>query len=125
MRTANVKILGEEHLLCLSARAKCDIEDRWGSLQDAFTALASEDRRTSLSTTFALLEIMMRSGATYAEKMGIPTAKPISADDLFDLCGATDLPDLVHALHEAVINGSKREVEAEPPKNSETTPPRK
>lgn len=123
MRTASVEILGEAHLLCLSTRAKLDIDERFGGLEQAFDALSAEDSRSILSTTFGLLAIMMRAGAIYAEKTGEPCAKPLSEDDLFDLVGISELPTLVGALRSAIVNGVRREVEVSVP-NAEATPSR-
>lgn len=124
MNTATVKILGAEHLLCLSTRAKLDMEEQFGSVDAAFERLASEDKRTALETTFSLLDIMMRAGAKYAEKTGLMTAPPIAAEDMMDLIGASDLPDLVMSLRMAIINGARREVEVDIPKNAQATPPK-
>ena len=121
MRTATVDILGEAHLLCLSTRAKLDIDERFGGLEQAFDQLAAQDDKSILSTTFALLAIMMRAGAIYAERTGEPCAKPLTEDDLFDLVGISELPNLVAALRAAIINGVRREVEVTVP-NAETTP---
>lgn len=123
MRTATVSILGAEHLLCLSTRAKLDIEERFETIESAFDRLEANDNRAVLETTFAMLAIMMRAGERYAQKTGMTTAPPLTEDDLMDLVGVSDLPDLVAALRAAIINGVKREVEVEPPKNSQATPP--
>lgn len=125
MRTATVKLLGAEHLLCLSVRAKLEIDEELGSLEEAFDKLQSNDSRVSLETTFALLEIMMRAGAAYAKANGLTTAEPRTRDDMMDLVGFAELPELVASLRNAIINGANREVEAEGmPKNAEaTTPP--
>lgn len=125
MRTSEVKILGEVHMLCLSTRAKLDIDERFGGMEKAFDLLKDENQRTVLETTFGLLEIMMRSGAVYAKHMGVETAEPLTADDLFDLVEVSELPDLVIALRDTIVNGVKREVEVESPKNSKATPTKK
>ena len=124
MRTATVEILGEAHVLCLSTRAKLDVDERFGGLEKAFDDLSSGDSRKVLETTFGLLEILMRAGAVYAKRTGMANAEPLTADDLFDLSGVSDLPDLVNSLRAAIINGVKREVETEEldSKNAEATP---
>ena len=124
MRTATVNILGEAHTLCLSTRAKLDIDERFGGLEQAFDELAAQDDKSILSTTFGLLAIMMRAGAIYAEKTGEPCAKPLTEDDLFDLVGVSELPELVAALREAMVNGVRREVEVSVP-NAQATPSEK
>lgn len=105
-------------MLCLSTRAKLEIEDRFGSLENAFARMSSDNNRAITETTFSMLEIMMRAGAIYAKHLGEPCATPLTSDDLFDLVGISDIPDLVIALREAIINGVNREVEVEPSKNA-------
>ena len=118
MRTATVEILGEVHTLCLSTRAKLEIDERFGGLDKAFDSLKSEDQRVLLETTFGLLEIMMRAGSIYAKCTGGTMVKPLSAEEMFDLIGISELPALVTALRDAIINGVKREVEVETSKNA-------
>ena len=124
MRTATVKVLGEVHILCLSTRAKIEIDEKFGGLEQAFDKLTSDDSRAVLETTFKLLAILMRAGDIYAKRVGMDNAKPITADDMLDLIGIDDLPELISALRAAIVNGAKREVEVEEtdPKNAQATP---
>lgn len=118
MRTATVKILGEVHMLCLSTRAKIEIDEQFGGLEEAFDRLKSDNQRTAVETTFELLEVMMRAGAVYAKRIGEKTAPPLTADEMFDTIGLSELPDLVAALRDAIVNGTKREVEVDTQKNA-------
>ena len=124
MRTATVKVLGEVHILCLSTRAKIEIDEKFGGLDAAFAKLTSDDSRSVLETTFSLMEILMRAGDIYAKRVGMSNAKTITADDMLDLIGIDDLPELISALRDAIVNGAKREVEVEEtgPKNAQATP---
>ena len=124
MRTAEVKILGEAHMLCLSTRAKIEIDEAYGGLDQAFDRLTGDSSRSVMETTFGLLEILMRAGAIYAARTGMDDAKPLSSDDMMDLIGIDDLPDVIAALRAAIVNGVRREVEVEEPdsKNAQTTP---
>lgn len=126
MRTASVKVLGEAHVLCLSTRAKIEIDEKFGGLDAAFDKLTGDDSRSILETTFSLLEILMRAGDVYARRTGLNNTRPLTADDMLDLIGIDDLPELVQALRDAIINGIRREVEVEDPdsKNAQTTPSR-
>ena len=124
MRTASVKVLGEAHVLCLSTRAKIEIDEEFGGLDAAFDKLTGDDSRAILETTFGLLEILMRAGDVYARRTGLDNARPITAEDMLDLVGIDDLPELVDALRAAIVNGVRREVDVEEPdsKNAPATP---
>ena len=111
-------------MLCLSTRAKIEIDEQFGGLEKAFEQLTGDDSRAVMETTFGLLSILMRAGAIYAQRTGMETAAPLSADEMLDMVGIDDLPAMVTALREAIVNGVKREVEVEEtdPKNAQATP---
>lgn len=84
--------------------------------------LMAKKQGNQLSAVIWAMEQMMAAGARYAKRKGISAAEPLSADDIRDVCDLSDFADLQKSVLETITSGNAREVEAEPPKNAETTP---
>lgn len=120
MRTATITMDGEERILCFSTGVVEAACEKYGSLENFFEALNGE-QLTQIRTVIWALAAMMDAGAKRAKRKGIPCAEPLSEDEIRDLCDISDLSDLKDKVAETITAGSAREVEAEPPKNGETT----
>lgn len=119
MKTATITLAGEEHLLCFSTGVLEAACDKYGSSEAFFAALQSERQVDKLRTVIWVLARMMDAGARYAKRRGIPTAPPLSEDDIRDLCGLAELAGLNAKVQESIMSGSQREVEAEPQKKED------
>ena len=122
MRTAKIDICGREYLLCFSARVVRAVTERYGRMEHIDTALSAGDPLKALDEAVWLLATMMDGGARYAKINGLETAPPLTADELLDVMDLSDFGQLRTKITEAVVSGRETHVEAEPPKNAETTP---
>ena len=121
MRTATVRLDGEDRLLCFSSGVMEDIYDKFGGLQELFDAMSGETGNPIRAIVWAL-DRMMDAGAKYAARKGIQAAPPLTEDDLREVCDLSDFTGLRMAVLNTITAGSEREVEAEPPKNGTATP---
>lgn len=132
MRTSKITLDGEERVLCFSAGVVEDVCERFGDLNGMFNALGGrgqggEDEAApvnlalQIKTLYWLLARMMDAGARYARRKGIPCSEPLSVEDIRDVCDLADFAALKDKVLETITSGSTREVDAEPPKNAETT----
>lgn len=122
MRTASIEIGGREHLLCFSARVVRACTERYGGMENIDTALSAEDPVKALDEAVWLLAAMMDGGARYARLNEIHTAPALTADELLDVLDIGDFAKMREKIAETITNGRETHVEAEPPKNAETTP---
>lgn len=122
MRTASIEIGGREHLLCFSARVVRACTERYGGMENIDTALSAEDPVKALDEAVWLLAAMMDGGARYARLNEIDTAPALTADELLDVLDIGDFAKMREKIAETITNGRETHVEAEPPKNAETTP---
>lgn len=121
MRTGTLNLRGKEYMSCFSTRTTIACVDRYGSLEAMYKTL-SEAEDKSLKEVMWILAAMLDAGARYAKLEGIENPVPPTYDDLCDLCGSDDLPDLMACITQTVSKGTKREVELAPEKNGEATP---
>lgn len=121
MRTAKIRLDGEDRILCFSTSVAEDVYEKYGGLEDFFDAMQGKGGNP-LSTLIWALERMMDAGARYARRKGIPAAPPLTAEDIREVCDMSDFAGFQKSVMETISNGGSREVQAEPPKNGETTP---
>lgn len=121
MRTATVKLEGQDRLLCFSAGVVEAACDKYGTLEEFFRALDG-DQGTQLRTVIWALAQMMTAGEIYAKRKGLETAPALSEEDIRDCCDIGELLNLRSKVAETITNGAERNVEAEPPKNAVATP---
>lgn len=141
MRTAKIDICGREYLLCFSARVVRAVTERYGGMEHIDEALsgrmqqATADTEATETTTAPemdavkaldeavwLLAAMMDGGERYAKLNGLPNPHALTADELLDVLDIGDFARLRQKIAETITNGKEANVEAEPPKNAETTP---
>lgn len=122
MRTATITIGGRDHLLCFSARVVRACTERYGGVEYIDTALSDNEPVKALDEAVWLLAAMMDGGARYARLNEIPNAPALTADELLDVMDLDDFAQLRGKIAETITNGKETHVEAEPPKNAETTP---
>lgn len=121
MRTATITIGGKEHLLCFSARVVRACTERYGGVEHIDTALSDSEPVKALDEAVWLLATMMDGGARYARLNEIPNAPALTADELLDVLDIGDFAKMRDKIAETITNGKETHVEAEPPKNAETT----
>lgn len=121
MRTEKMQINGRDYPLCFSTRVVCRVAERYGDLDGMYRAVQEDDIAKRLEAVTWVLGEMLAAGQRYAQLIGEDAPAPPSADDLLDLFGADDLGAMIQALADTVRAGQTREVEAEPPKNADTT----
>lgn len=114
-------IRGTEHPLCLSTRVVCDVGEKYGDLAGLYEAMNAESLGAKLDAVLWMLAQLLRAGARYAALCGEEAPRPYTQDELADLLGVDELGGLMTAILETVTADTKREVEAEPPKNAEAT----
>lgn len=122
MRTASIEICGKEHLLCFSARVVRACTEKYGEVENIDSALSDDDHVKALDEAVWLLATMMDGGARYARLNEIPNAPALTADELLDVLDIGDFAKMRDKIAETITNGKETHVEAEPPKNAETTP---
>lgn len=122
MRTATITIGGKDHLLCFSARVVRACTERYGGVEHIDAALSDNEPVKALDEAVWLLAAMMDGGARYARLNEIPNAPALTADELLDVMDLDDFAQLRGKIAETITNGKETHVEAEPPKNAETTP---
>lgn len=121
MRTAKLKIDGEEHLLCFSLRVMRDSVERYGGMDGLYAAISDKDPVKILDETVWILTQLMQAGARYAEMNGIKNPEPLSYDDMYDACDMAELSGLRGKVLETITSGKTHSVEAEPPKKGSAT----
>ena len=114
MRTSTFQFRGRDYLLCLSTRVLMEMEEEGLSIEQM---LGGDGKR--VTTTFKVLEKMIRAGDTYAKLEGIENPGTVTLDELIDRTSPEDY-DAMFAAVAAAAKG-ERNVEAEPGKNAEAT----
>ena len=129
MRTAKIDICGKEYLFCFSARVVRAVTERYGGMEhldDALSGKAGTDAdpnaAKALDEAVWLLATMMDGGARYAKHNGLDNPPALTAEDLLDVLEISDFARLREKIAETITNGKEPHVEADPPKNAETTP---
>lgn len=118
MRTVDFDINGKKYPLCFSTRVLCNVTEKFGGLDKMSAAMVSEDLSVKLETMLWALGEMLKAGKKYCDLMGEKANDPPKSEDLADLFGIDDLKDISPKIYEAITSGTKREVEADPPKNA-------
>lgn len=121
MRTATIELDGKQRILCFSTGVVENVCEKYGSLEDYFGAMG-DDQVTQIRTVVWSLAQMMKAGDEYAKQKGIDNPPPLSEEYIRTMTDISELTGLQKKIQETITNGSKREVDAEPPKNGEATP---
>lgn len=125
MRTSTLTVRGKEYLCCFSTRVLLALEDRGRQENPAKSATemlgAIMDDNGNLRDAFWLLHQMMVAGHRYAVLEGMDAPEPMPLEDMIDLIGVEDYQAMFAAIGQAVTAGQTQTVEAEFPKNAETT----
>lgn len=112
MRTSNITIAGNEHILCMSNRVLTDLESKGKTLESFLT----DDGKTITNICW-LLRRMSEAGRAYAKLSGLGDYPAITEDEILDASGSDDYDEYMRAILEAA--SGQRKVDAEPPKNAE------
>lgn len=124
MRTSTLTIRGTEYPCCFSTRVLLALEERGKRekpVKSATEMLSSIMENEAMSDAFWLLHQLMVAGNRYAKLEGLDTPEVFSLDDMIDLVGVEDYPAMFAAIGKAVTDGQAQTVEAEFPKNADTT----
>lgn len=121
MRTAEIEINSEKHLLCFNLWALLECTERYGGLTEMFAALTDGGVAETTKETLWVLETLQRGGKIYADEMGISTADPISAEKMLKVCGADFFVNLKANIMGAINKGMTTNIEVESSKNAVTT----
>lgn len=113
MRTGMIEIGKKEYILCFSAKVVRECAERYGSFDQIGKALLDGTEVEIMDESVWLLEQMMAAGNRYAEREGIQNPKPLTYDEIYDLCGLDDMMSLRTKVFDAIENGSKRRIEVE------------
>lgn len=117
MRTNRITILGQERPLCYSTRVYCGILDKYGDLEKLGNEMLTGDLQTRIHATMWTLAAMLKAGKAYADLCGESAPDPLTEEQLLEVFGVDDLVRLCETVVDTITEGSKREAEAEPPKN--------
>lgn len=122
MRTGEIEIGGVQYPLCFSLRVAQCCAERYGAMDAVAGAIAgaaeSGDTMGVLTECLWLLGEMLAAGRRYSALTGVETPEPPAGDALFDLWGLDDISMLRGKVFGTLAAGSRREVEAAPPKNA-------
>lgn len=122
MKTATITIGGKDHLLCFSARVVKACYERRGGVDGVVAVMTNkEDLVGILDEVVWMLSTMMDAGYRYAAASHLETAQPLTADALMDLVSLQDIGEIQQVIFETMRRGKEHHVEADAPKNEETT----
>lgn len=121
MRTGNISINGKNYTLCFSLRVVRQCTEKFGSVEGLFSALDNGSDLEALDNALWTVSAMMQAGERYAKENGQKPEKALTVEQMYDLCDISDFASLKASIVVTVVNGQKTNVEAEPPKNAETT----
>lgn len=122
MKTVSIPIAGQEHLLCFSTRVVKACYERRGGVDGVVAVMTNkEDLMGILDEVVWMLATMMDAGYRYASASHLKTAQPLTADTLMDLVSLQDIKEIQQVIFETMRRGKEHYVEADAPKNEETT----
>lgn len=114
MRTSEITINGKNYLLAMSNRVLVDIEAKGQSLETFLS-----DSGKTVTNICWLLRRMSEAGRAYAALAQLGEYSTISEEEILDGSGSDDYEKYMTAIIAAA--SGERNVDAEPPKNAETT----
>lgn len=119
MKVTYIKLLDREYPLCFSLSAYEETVEKFGSTENLYAALTSENEAEIVRGLKIILPILMKAGRIYAQAIGeqSPPELPCNPADVMD---ARDPASLL-AIFSAIKNDGSRSVETVP-KNGEATP---
>lgn len=124
MRTVIVDLLGAERKFCFSLAANLEIERRWGNLQGWYKIVAGKHPENRVAAVAEMAQILTEAGARLDEQRGLPPHEPLrlAPETMADQMDPWEYLRLQQAVADALSNGNRREVGAEPPKNAVAAP---
>ena len=114
MRTAKIDIDGKFYLLCFSGRVLRNVSERFGGVQEMYTALGDDDQVKSLDAAVWVLSQMIQAGDRYADLNGLYNPGSLTFDQLYDLFDIQDFVGLYGKIKETITSGGARTVDAKP-----------
>lgn len=122
MRTAKIKLNGNEYLMCFSTRVVRVCTERYGDIDKIGEVLKDAEPLKALDEALWLLSTMLDGGARYAKLNNIENPTAPTFDELYDICDMSDLVGLKEKIQETITGGSKPSVAIESQKNAVATP---
>lgn len=119
MRVTYINLLEHRHPLCFSLAAYEEVLSTFGSMENLYAALTSDDLAEIIHGLDKLLPILMRAGRIYAAEIGEQLPPELKCRPL-DVLDASD-PMVLGAVISAIQKGTSRTVETVQ-KNGEATP---
>lgn len=122
MKVVTIEVNRKTYPLCYSARVLKECYDKRGGLQPMLDAMHNtEDMMTLYEETLCLLSWLMLAGTRYAKRNGLQVESvPLSIEELYDAFSPYDMVEVRNKVIETMSRETPA-VEAESPKNSETT----
>lgn len=121
MRMTYINLLGCRHPLCFSLAAYEEVLSTFGSMENLYAALTSENLAEIIHGLDELLPILMKAGRIYAAEIGEQLPPELKCKPL-DVLDASD-PLVLGTVISAIQKGTSRSVEIAQ-KNGEATPGR-
>lgn len=121
-RVVQMDIGGTAYPLCFSTAVSCAMDEKFHGYDGFNAVMQSDSIKARLDAALWMLDQLLQSGKRRAEWFGEAAPPPPTLAVLPDLFTVADLLGVVTKINEALAAGNARDVEAEPPKNAETTP---
>lgn len=112
MRTGKIEIGGKPYIICFSSRVAVALEEKFGSIENAFSSTLTSDLMWMLAT-------MIDAGDRYAKLEGIENTGKLTMDEILDKTGPEDYNKIFSFVLDAVKKGGETEIETVP--NTKTT----
>lgn len=122
MKVVTIAVNGKIYPLCYSARVLKECYEQKGGVQPVLDAMSNtKDMMTLYEETLQMLSRLMIAGTRYAKRNGLQVESvPLAMEELYDAFSPYEMPWVRNKVIEAMSQETPS-VEAESPKNSETT----
>lgn len=122
MKTTTCKLAGNTYPLALTVSSAAKIIDKYEDIKTAVEILQSSDIKKVMVDSIPIIWILLDGGKRYAALNGEDAKEPPKLENLSSLLFPYELPKIRVAAIKAILQGLKRDIEAEADsKNAETT----
>ena len=117
MKVSHTSIGGKTYPLCFSIRVMARSNKKYGNFDGMIKALTQENTIAVMEEAFWLAAEMSEAGTKYTRLSGGEAPEPLTADYLFDVCGAEDAARILNDLLASISVDTKREIQTEEEKS--------
>lgn len=120
---ATIRIGGTNYSAALTVNSALKLMEKYGDIKSALTVLQSREPKDALVGSMDILAILLAGGAEHDSLVTRERRESLAADEIRAMVFPSEIPALRGEAIKVMLDGLRREIEAEEDKKKESLAP--